>query len=132
MARDAGRQAALRHRAADGAPLVFAGLWEGWRSPTGEVLRTFAILTTVANGIMSSLHGRMPVIVEEEDWATWLGETDVDPLDLMRPAAEDVLHLWAVSRAVNNVRNDTPELLDRLDDPHALPSSNAPSGVNPA
>ncbi len=116
----------------DGAPLAFAGLWEGWRSPDGEVLRTFAILTTAANGVMSSLHERMPVILEEESWATWLGETDVDPVGLMRPAGEDVLRLWAVSRAVNNVRNDTPDLLDRVDDPHAPPPSDAPAGVNSA
>ena len=32
----------------DGAPLAFAGLWEGWRSLDGEVLRTFAILTVAA------------------------------------------------------------------------------------
>ena len=116
----------------DGAPLVFAGLWEGWRSPDGEVLRTFAILTTAANGLMSSLHERMPVIVEEEDRATWLGETDVDPVGLMRPPGEEVLNLWAVSRAVNNVRNDTPDLLDRVADPHAPPPSDSPSGANPA
>ena len=115
----------------DGGPLAFAGLWEGWRSPDGEVLRTFAILTTAANGLMSSLHERMPVIVEEEDWAAWLGEADLDPSDLMRPAAEEVLHLWAVSRAVNNVRNETPDLLDRVDDPRAPPPSEAPAGSNP-
>ncbi len=116
----------------DGAPLAFAGLWEGWRSPDGEVLRTFAVLTTAANGTMSTLHERMPVILEEADWATWLGETDVDAMGLMRPAAENVLQLWAVSRAVNNVRTDNPDLLDRVDDPHAPPPSEAPAGANPA
>ncbi len=52
----------------DGAPLAFAGLWEGWRSPEGETLRTFAILTTAANGTMAQLHERMPVVLEERDW----------------------------------------------------------------
>ena len=116
----------------DGAPLAFAGLWEGWRSPQGEVLRSYVILTTAANVTMSSLHHRMPVILETEHWAAWLGEAAVEPSRLMRPAAENVLCFWAVSRAVNNVRTDTPALLDEVDDPHAPPHSDAPSGANPA
>ncbi len=54
----------------------------------------------------------MPVIVEEADWPVWLGETEGDPAALLRPAGGDVLRLWSVSRAVNNVRHDGPELLD--------------------
>ncbi len=50
----------------------------------------------------------------------------------MRPAGDDVLHLWPVSRAVNSVRNNGAELLDRIDDPHAPPPSDAPAGENPA
>ena len=116
----------------NGAPLVFAGIWEIWREPDGEMLRTFAILTTAANGTMQQLHNRMPVILEPDDWPTWLGETDGNPLDLLRPAAEDVLKLWPVSRAVNSVRNNGADLLDRIDDPHAPPPSDAPAGENPA
>jgi putative SOS response-associated peptidase YedK len=52
----------------DDKPLAFAGIWEGWRSPDGEFLRTFAILTTSANDMMSALHQRMPVILERSDW----------------------------------------------------------------
>ena len=115
----------------DGAPLAFAGLWEGWRSPDGEVVRTFVILTTAANVTMATLHERMPVILEEPDWSTWLGEADGNAAALLRPAADDVLRMWAVSRAVNNVRNNAAELLDQVDDPHAPPPSDAPAGANP-
>jgi putative SOS response-associated peptidase YedK len=114
----------------DGSPLAFAGLWEGWRSPEGETLRTFAILTTSANGTMAQLHERMPVILEPTDWPLWLAEADGNPAALMRPAADDVLHLWPVSRAVNAVRNNGPELLDRIDDPQAPLPSGAPAGDN--
>ncbi len=117
----------------DGTPMAMAGLWEGWRAPDGEVMRTFAILTTAANATMSALHERMPVILEPEDWPAWLGEEVVDDLaTLMLPALEGVLHLWPVSRAVNSVRNNGAELLDRIDDPHAPPPSDAPAGINPA
>ncbi len=116
----------------NGAPLAFAGLWEGWRSPDGEVVRTFAILTTAANTLMASLHERMPVILEPDAWPTWLGEEDGNATAFLRPADDDVLRLWPISRAVNNVRNNGPDLLDRIDDPHAPPPSGAPPGANPA
>jgi putative SOS response-associated peptidase YedK len=116
----------------DGAPMALAGLWEGWRSPDGETLRSFTILTTSANTTMAALHERMPVILEPADWPAWLGETAADPAAMLRPAADNVLRLWPVSRAVNNVRNNSPDLLDRLDDPAALPPSAAPPGPNPA
>jgi hypothetical protein len=50
-------QVALR----DGAPTALAGLWEGWRGPGGEVMRTFAIITCEANEKLRALHDRMPV-----------------------------------------------------------------------
>ena len=49
----------------DGAPLAFAGVWEGLRGPDGETLRSFAILTTAANATMQALHDRMPVILDQ-------------------------------------------------------------------
>lgn len=116
----------------DGAPLAFAGIWEGWRRPDGETLRSFAILTTSANATMHPLHDRMPVILEDEHWPVWLGERAGQPTGLMRPAYDGLLHLWAVSRAVNSVRNNSPDLLDRIEDPHAPPPSDAPPGDNPA
>ena len=115
----------------DGASLAFARLWEGRRGPEGDTLRSFAILTTAANAMMQALHDRMPVILDEEQWPTWLGERAGDATSLMRPADDKLLHLWPVSRAVNNVRNNGPDLLDRIDDPHAPPPSDEPPGENP-
>ncbi len=96
---------------ADGDPLAFAGIWEGWRSPAGDVLRTFAIVTTAASAQLAVLHERMPVILEPADWPGWLGETTVDPSTLLRPSRQGVLRLWPVDQRVGNVRNDGPELL---------------------
>ena len=99
----------------DGQPMAFAGLWEGWRSPDGEALRTYAILTTAANPVMARLHERMPVILEPADWPLWLGETEGDPLALLRAAPDDALRFWPVARAVNSVRNNGLQLLERID-----------------
>jgi putative SOS response-associated peptidase YedK len=96
---------------ADGQPMAMAGLWEGWRGPEGEVLRTFTILTTAANAVLAPLHDRMPVILEPADFAVWLGEAEGEFLPLMRPCAA-ALRVWKVSTAVNSVRNDSAALLD--------------------
>jgi len=98
---------------ADGAPLVFAGLWEGWRGADGTVLRTFTIVTTQANQTLRRLHERMPVILEEATWPLWLGETEGEAAELLRPSAAE-LRVWRVDTAVNNVRHDRAELLAPL------------------
>jgi putative SOS response-associated peptidase YedK len=96
----------------DGQPMAFAGLWEGWRAPDGEVLRSYTIITTTANATLAALHERMPVILEPADWPRWLGEAAGEPAAaLLRPAAEDVVHAWPVGAAVGNVRNNGAELL---------------------
>jgi len=99
----------------NGQPMAFAGLWEGWRSPEGEVLRSFTIVTTAANATLRPLLERMPVVLEAADWPAWLGEQPADPAALLRPAAEDVLHTWPVDRRVGNVRNNDAGLLTPVD-----------------
>jgi putative SOS response-associated peptidase YedK len=98
----------------DGTPMIFAGLWEGWKNPDGTILRTFTILTTAANDQLRHLHERMPVILEPQDSSAWLGESSGDPAALLRPSTAD-LRIWRVSPAVNNVRNNGPELLAAAD-----------------
>jgi len=95
----------------DAGCLVFAGLWEGWRGPDGTVIRSFTIVTTSANEALRPLHERMPVVLEEPDWPLWLGETDGDPGQLIRPSAVG-FRTWRVGTAVNNVRHDAASLLD--------------------
>ena len=73
----------------------------------------------------------MPVILEPYDWKAWL-ENAAQAAELMRPAGDNVLHLWPVSWAVNNVRNNGAELFIRVDDPNAPPPSFAWPGANPA
>lgn len=116
----------------DTVPLMFGGLWEGWRDPQGEVVRSYTILTTAANADMAPLHARMPLVLEPQSWAAWLGETSMDPATLLRPAPQGTLRCWPVSRAVNAVRNNGPTLIDRVDDPAAPPPSMASPGLNSA
>lgn len=99
----------------DSQPIAFAGLWEGLRQPSGEITRTFAIITTAANEMMRPIHDRMPVVLEPADWPVWLGEQDGNPAALLRPPDEGVLKLWPVSPRVNRPKNDTADLLDPLE-----------------
>ena len=96
---------------ADGQPMAFAGLWEGWRGADGTVLRSFAIVTTNANPVLRLLHERMPVILEPVDWPAWLGEVAGDPGAMLRPSAAE-LRMWRIGKAVNSVRNDSASLLE--------------------
>lgn len=91
--------------------LAFGGVWEEWHSPDGETLRTFATMTTEANPELALIQDRMPVIIEEADWPVWLGEAEGNPQALMHPLPFDRLRAWPVSRAVNSVKHDGPELL---------------------
>ncbi|UCC53741.1 MAG: SOS response-associated peptidase family protein, partial [Anaerolineaceae bacterium] len=54
------------------------------------------------------IHNRMPVIIEADDYSTWLdpGPQPQDALHLMRPYATEGLEAYPVSTAVNNPRND--------------------------
>ena len=112
------------HRA-DGRPIAFAGLWSIWRGPDKdqEPLRSLTIVTTTPNSVMAPIHDRMPVILPEERWATWLDRDnhDLDALGaLLVPAADDVLTVTPVAPLVNNVRNNGPELLDPVPEQEAL------------
>jgi putative SOS response-associated peptidase YedK len=67
---------------ADRGLMALAGLWETWRSPSGERVRSFAIITTTPNEMCAELHNRMPVILNPNKWPVWLGEEPADPHQL--------------------------------------------------
>lgn len=94
----------------DGAPLVFAGVWQDWGPPEAQ-MRTCAIVTTTAKGDMCDIHHRSPVILEPDQFALWLGEEGKGAARLMQ-APEDVLQWHRVGAAVNSNRASGPELIE--------------------
>ena len=88
---------------ADGEPFAFAGLWERWRGPDKETVRSCTIITTDANQLVGEVHDRMPVILDPADYGTWLMEPAAD---LLRPFPAARMRAKAVSSRVNSVRND--------------------------
>ena len=100
----------------DGAPLAFAAIWQAWSARDGsQDMRTAAIVTTGANTAMSAIHHRMPVILEPDDIALWLGETGKGAATLMHAAPEDALKWHRVDTAVNSNRASGPGLIEPLD-----------------
>ncbi len=96
----------------DRDPLMLAGLWESWTDPAGELVRSFAIVTTAANAVLAPVHDRMPVVLERDASEAWL---DHGSPALLRPAGDDVLRRWAVSAEVNAPRHNRPGLLDPVE-----------------
>lgn len=114
-------------RPSDGSLLALGGLWEVWHGPSDEVLRTVAIITTMANDEVAAVHDRMPVILEPDDWARWLAPEALDPSEagrLLRPPPVGRLDLVEVGDLVNSPKNDVPELLEPVGD-RSEPGSNA-------
>jgi putative SOS response-associated peptidase YedK len=104
----------------DGGPLAFAGLYELWRDnalPDGDPdawLWTTTIITTTAPDDLGRIHDRMPMVIEPGRWADWLDPANSDVGDLralLAPATANGLTSYPVSRAVNSVRNNGPELI---------------------
>lgn len=99
----------------DRSPFAFAGLWARWISPDHEVLDSCTILTTRANELIAPVHDRMPVIVSPADYDHWLDPAVQDrrPLEhILRPYPAADMETYAVSRRVNNVREDDAALLE--------------------
>lgn len=101
----------------DGGPYAFAGLWESWSSPDGSEVETCTIITTDASPPVAQIHNRMPVILDQEDFAAWLSGGDDEAERLLRPyAGRRTLRAYPVDRRVGNVRNDDADLVRPLDE----------------
>jgi putative SOS response-associated peptidase YedK len=101
----------IRFTLRDGGAFGFAGLWERWAGPDGGEMITCCILTTEPNTLVRPVHDRMPVIVRRHLEALWLDPGTTDPAALERvyePFPADEMAAYAVSRHVNNPRNDDP------------------------
>lgn len=97
----------------DGAPLVMAGIWQDWERGD-EAHTTCAIVTTSANKAMARIHHRIPVILSQQDWSLWLGESGKGAALLMKSAPEDALSFHRVGTEVNSNRASGAVLLDPI------------------
>ncbi|QGN57977.1 SOS response-associated peptidase [Nostocoides sp. HKS02] len=115
------KQPFFMHRT-DGQEVAFAGLYEFWRdraiadSDDPEAwLTTFTIITTEAEPGLDRIHDRQPLVLERDDWSTWLDPTMSDPGEVARLlafAAPGRFEAHPVGRAVSSNRSNGPQLIE--------------------
>jgi putative SOS response-associated peptidase YedK len=103
--------------------MSLACLYEVWYDKSlpdddpSRIVPTYTIITTTATDSVGRIHDRMPMAITPDHWDEWLDPRnhDVDQLrSLMVPPVDGSLDIYAVSKAVNIVKNNGPELLEPL------------------
>jgi putative SOS response-associated peptidase YedK len=99
----------------DQSPFAFAGLWERWKNPEGDAVESCALITTDANHVVKPIHDRMPVILQRQDYETWLDLEIQDTMALqkfLQPYPVEAMMAYPVSSFVNDPRNEASRCLD--------------------
>jgi putative SOS response-associated peptidase YedK len=95
--------------------LAFAGIFDRWISPEGEIRDSVAIITRDAVGDLAKVHNRMPLFLPRERWGAWMDSdvTDVEEIRTLMQVPDPDAHLryWPVSTLVNSIRNNGAELI---------------------
>jgi putative SOS response-associated peptidase YedK len=96
---------------------AFAGIWDRWSDPQGNIVDSCCIITTVPNTLLAPIHDRMPVIIGRNDYALWLDRHERDAGELMHlllPYPETEMSSKPVNPVVGNSRIDSPECVARI------------------
>lgn len=111
-----------RFRREDLEPFAFAGLWEFCRLDGKEILSA-TIVVGEPNPLTAAIHDRMPVILDPDDYDRWLDNATpvADLKALLKPYPAERMQAYAVSRAVNSVKNDTEECIEAIGEPPLQP-----------
>ena len=92
-----------------GELFAFAGLWDRWKDPSGQWVKSCSILTTTPNAVTSAVHDRMPVILDPDGYELWLdpGMTNVAAAsELLKSYDARLMRCYPVSTRINRVAND--------------------------
>ena len=93
---------------------AFAGLYEYWRDPASELIRSCTILTTRPNEVVEPLHNRMPVMLRKPEFEAWLDCENPNleiPESLLAPLPAEIMEAVPVSPAVNDPKNKSEILV---------------------
>ena len=113
-----GRKQPYYFQVGEHQPFAFAGLWDTWRSPDGEIM-SCTLLTTDASAEVSPVHHRMPVIVPPQAYSQWLDPNITDPeavLPLLNSDIYQSLSSYPVSAVVNNPTNNSAECVQPVEE----------------
>ena len=102
----------------EGELFAFAGIWDRWKDPAGNVVETCSILTTTPNAVTSPVHDRMPVILDPDSYDPWLdpGMRNVVAVsELLKPYDARLMRCYPISTRINNVTSDDEECSARVE-----------------
>ncbi len=103
----------------DNKLLAFAGIYDRWISPAGEIKDSVAIITRDAVGELAKVHNRMPLFLPQDRWSAWMDSslTDVEHIRALMNALkpDDHLRYWPVKPLVNSIRNNGAELVEPIE-----------------
>lgn len=105
----------------NGDLLLMAGIWDVWYDDQYAV-KSFSIITTAPNKDVDSVHDRMPVILHKRaDQEKWLQEQPLEEvLTMLKTPPDGILEMYRVSEKVNSVKNNSPDLHQRIPDSPTL------------
>jgi putative SOS response-associated peptidase YedK len=108
----------------DGELFAFAGLWDRWKSPLGELIESCTILTTTPNSLLADVHDRMPVILSPDNYDLWLDpdfRNTASVAEMLRPFEARLMRRYPVSTRVNQVQNDDADCAKPVE-PYSSPT----------
>jgi putative SOS response-associated peptidase YedK len=94
-------------------PFAFGGVYDVWSADGKAAITSFSIVTTDAAPSTARYHDRMPLILEESQFEDWMRGTPEQAVPMMKPY-EGAIEAWVVGNDVGNVRNNRPELMERV------------------
>lgn len=109
---------------ATGDLLYLAAIYDSWEGADGSFIPSLGIITTAANSFMSRIHDRMPVLMQKGDIPQFLDPNNQDlksVQQMLAPSPEDFLQTHVVSKEVNKISNNYPELLEEYQDIESIP-----------
>lgn len=99
-------------------PFAFAGIYDIWVDPaTGEEIKTFAIITTVANSLLKKIpHHRSPVILPKSLESKWLNGNIhlTDVTSMLQPYPGELMNAYPISADIKNPKNDSKDLIVQI------------------
>lgn len=115
--KEAGKKTPYRIVTTDQDIFSVAGLWENWKSPDGQLIRSFTVLTQDPSESIAHIHDRMPAILDKAQERQWLDMTipPADVLQIIAPYDDRFLKAYQVSNRVGRVTENDAQLIQAID-----------------
>jgi putative SOS response-associated peptidase YedK len=93
---------------------AFAGLYDQWAGPEGNLLVTYTIITTEPNELVAKIHNRMPAVLLPENEDRWLSGLPLNTIDLkeiLSPFPAENMEMYPISSLINSPDTDDERVI---------------------